>query len=361
MRTRILLLASVAACVTPAAAWAQFKNGNQTVLLELPRVSQRAVLTQRIGLTDITITYHRPQTNGRKIFGNLVSYDRVWRAGANDNTVIEFTHPVTVEGQPLGAGRYGLHMVPGQKEWIVILSANSTSWGSFFYDKKEDELRVTVRPRTIPMRETLRYEFDELTPDSAVVSMEWEQVAVPFKIGVASKEITLTALRNQMRHLAGYKPETYYEAAMYCLDNDFNYDEALQWVERAIESNEARFENLELKSQLLERLGRAKEAAATHAEALSMATPQQKYMLGDRLLREGKLDEAERVFTEVSTTNPEAFMHFYGLARIHVKRGNREAARRSLEQAMEHAPTPQNKAVMKRMLERLALGQTIDG
>ena len=354
-------MACLVACFAPAPARAQFKNGNQTVLLELPRVSQRAVLTQRIGLTDITITYHRPHGKGRKVFGNLVSYDRVWRAGANDNTVIEFTHPVTVEGQPLGAGRYGLHMVPGEKEWVVIFSTNSSSWGSFYYDKKEDALRVTVKPRPIAMRDTLRYEFDELTPESAVIAMEWEQVAVPFKIGVGSKEITLTALRNQMRHLAGYKPETYYEAAMYCLDNDFNYDEALRWVEQAIESNEARFENLELKSQLLERLGRSKEAVAFHAEALSLATPQQKYMLGDRFLREGKLDEAEGVFTEVAKAHPEAFMHFYGLARVHVKRGNREAARRSLEQAMEHAPTPQHKSAMKRLLERLANGQTIDG
>jgi hypothetical protein len=345
----------------PIPALAQFKNGNQTVLLDLPRVSQRAVLTQRVGLTDITITYHRPQAKGRKVFGNLVSYDRVWRAGANDNTVIEFTHPVTVEGQPLGAGRYGLHMVPGEQEWVVIFSTNSTSWGSFYYDKKEDALRVSVKPHPIAMRDTLRYEFDKLTPESTVVSMEWEQVAVPFTIAVASKEITLTALRNQMRHLPGYKSETYYEAAMYCLDNDFNYDEALRWVEQAIASNEARFENLELKSQLLERLGRTKEAAEIHGQALSLATPQQKYMLGDRLLREGKLDEAERVFTEVSKANPEAFMHFYGLARLHVKRGNREAARKCLEQAMEHAPTPQNKAAMKRMLERLANGQTIDG
>jgi hypothetical protein len=361
MRTRLIVVACLAASLAPIPASAQFKNGNQTVLLELPRVSQRAVLTQRIGLTDITITYHRPQTKGRKVFGNLVSYDRVWRAGANDNTVIEFTHPVSVEGQPLGAGRYGLHMVPGEKAWVVIFSTNSSSWGSFFYDKKEDALRVTVTPRQIAMRDTLRYDFDELTPESAVVSMEWEQVAVPIEIAVASKAITLAALRNQMRHLPGYKSETYYEAAMYCLDNDFNYDEALGWVEQAIASNEARFENLELKSQLLERLGRAKEAAEIHAQAVALATPQQKYMLGDRLLREGKLDEAERIFTEVSKANPEAFMHFYGLARIHVKRGNREAARKSLEAAMANAPTPQTKAAMKRMLERLALGQTIDG
>jgi hypothetical protein len=360
MRHTLLLVGVLIASLFPADASAQFKNGNQTVLLELPRSSQRAVLTQRIGLTDVTITYHRPQTKGRKIFGNLVSYDGVWRAGANDNTVIEFTHPVTVEGKPLAAGRYGLHMIPGQQDWTVIFSTNSTSWGSFSYTAKEDALRVTVKPREIPLRETLRYEFDDLQQESALVTMEWERVAVPFRIGVATKEITLTALRNQMRHLAGYKPETFYEAAMYCLDNDFNYEEALRWVDQAIQ-NEERFENLDLKSQLLERLGRAEEAAATHARALSLATPQQKYMYGDRLLRAGKLDEAERVFTEVSRATPHAFMHFYGLARIHVRRGDRDAARKSLEQAMANAPTPQAKASMKRMLERLASGQTIDG
>ncbi len=119
----------------------------QSTILDLPRPSQHAVVTQRIGVTDITLNYHRPLVNGRKIWGGLVPYGQVWRAGANENTTITFTDPVTVEGKPLPKGTYGLHMFPGEKEWTVVFSKNSTSWGSFTYDEKEDALRVTVKPQ----------------------------------------------------------------------------------------------------------------------------------------------------------------------------------------------------------------------
>ena len=102
----------------------------QSTILDLPRPSQHAVLTQRIGITDITVNYHRPLVNGRKIWGGLVPYGQVWRAGANENTTITFTDPVTVEGKPLAKGTYGLHMIPGKKEWTVVFSKNSTSWGA---------------------------------------------------------------------------------------------------------------------------------------------------------------------------------------------------------------------------------------
>ena len=162
MRTALAAI-GVAACVLAAdpPALAQFKNGNQTVLLDLPRVSQRAVVTQRIGLTDVTIVYHRPLVGGRKVFGDVVPYGRVWRAGANDNTTIEFTDPVSIEGHPLPAGRYGVHMIPGPSEWTIAFSKNSTSWGSFSYDPKEDALRVTVKPAAGPLTEALTYQFTE--------------------------------------------------------------------------------------------------------------------------------------------------------------------------------------------------------
>src|SRR3954470_3003088 len=136
MRPAIRGLALTASFVLAIAipARAQFKNGNQTVLLNLPRASQRSVVTQRIGLTDITIAYHRPLVGGRTIFGDVVPYGRVWRAGANDNTTIEFTDPVAIQGHPLPAGRYGVHMIPGASEWTIAFSTNSTSWGSFSYD-----------------------------------------------------------------------------------------------------------------------------------------------------------------------------------------------------------------------------------
>ncbi|HZU44963.1 MAG TPA: DUF2911 domain-containing protein, partial [Terriglobales bacterium] len=117
----------------------------QSFVLDLPRPSQQAVVSQRLGITDVTISYHRPLVNKRQIWGNLVPYGQVWRAGANENTTIQFTDPVTIEGKPLAKGIYGLHMIPAQDQWIVIFSNNHTSWGSFTYKESEDALRVTVK------------------------------------------------------------------------------------------------------------------------------------------------------------------------------------------------------------------------
>ena len=112
-------------------AEAQFKNGSQPTELNIPRVSQRGSVTQRIGLTDITISYHRPAVGGREIWGKIVPYSKVWRSGANENTTITFADDVTVEGKPLAAGTYGLHTIPDKDQWTIIFSKNSTSWGSF--------------------------------------------------------------------------------------------------------------------------------------------------------------------------------------------------------------------------------------
>ena len=161
----------------------------QSFVLDLPRPSQHAVITQRIGITDVTINYHRPMVNKRKVWGGLVPYGQVWRAGANENTTIKFTDPVTIEGKPLPAGAYGLHMIPGENEWTVIFSRNSTSWGSFTYNQAEDALRVTVKPQATEFHESLTYDFDDVNPDSTVVTLRWEKVAVPFKVGVNTHEI----------------------------------------------------------------------------------------------------------------------------------------------------------------------------
>ena len=127
----------------------------QSTILDIPRQSQHAVLMQRVGITDITISYHRPLVAGRKIWGGVVPYGQVWRAGANENTTIEFTDQVMIEGKPLDRGTYGLHMIPNADEWTVIFSKNSTSWGSFTYDQKEDALRVNVKPHATEFREAL--------------------------------------------------------------------------------------------------------------------------------------------------------------------------------------------------------------
>ncbi len=153
------------------------RAGAQSAVLNLPRDSQHAMVMQRIGLTDITINYHRPLVKGRKVFGpgSPQPYGQVWRAGANENTTIEFGTDVIVEGKPLAKGVYGLHMIPGETDWTVIFSRNSTSWGSFTYDQAEDALRVTVKARPAEMQEALAYNFDDVTANSAVITLRWEK------------------------------------------------------------------------------------------------------------------------------------------------------------------------------------------
>src|ERR1700720_578663 len=201
----------------------------QSAVLDLPRQSQHATITQRIGITDITINYHRPMVNGRKIWDSLVPYGQVWRAGANENTTIAFSDPVTIEGKPLDKGTYGLHMIPAENEWTVIFSRNSTSWGSFTYNQAEDALRVNVKPQPTEPHEALAYDFDQLTPNSAVVTMRWEKIAVPFKVGVDVNPIVAKSLHNQLRGLAQYTWEGWDDAANYLLDNKVDLNEALSF------------------------------------------------------------------------------------------------------------------------------------
>ena len=232
----------------------------QSFVLDLPRPSQHAVVTQRIGITDVTINYHRPMVNKRKVWGGgLVPYGQVWRAGANENTTIRFSDPVTIEGKPLAAGAYGLHMIPGENEWVVIFSKNSTSWGSFTYNQAEDALRVTVKPQPAEFHEALAYDFDDVTPDSSIVALRWEKVAVPFKIGVNTHEIVAQNLHNQLRGLAQYAWDGWDDAANYLLQEKINLEEALTYSDKSIQA-EARYDNFMTKSKVLDALGRKEEA-----------------------------------------------------------------------------------------------------
>lgn len=162
------------------------------------RASLKAGVMQRLGVdTDITIEYSRPGVKGRTIWGDLVPYGLApgnryskdkpypWRAGANENTTIEFSKDVVVEGNKLPAGKYGIHMIPSETEWIVIFSKNNSSWGSFAYNQEEDALRITVKPVEAPFQEWLMFGFEDLAGKSAVAFLHWEKLKVPFKIEVA--------------------------------------------------------------------------------------------------------------------------------------------------------------------------------
>lgn len=207
----------------------------QTQLTTTPDASPKAVATQTIGLTAISVTYHRPAVKDRPIWGKLVPYNAVWRAGANDNTTISFSGGVKVEGQALPAGVYGLHMIPTENDWTVIFSHNSTSWGSFSYNEAEDALRVQVSPRKADaFHEFLSYSFEGLTPNSAECILQWGEKAIPFHIEVDVHQAVLTSLRQELQYKAGWSWQGWHEAANYCLQNDINQEEALAWASRSV-------------------------------------------------------------------------------------------------------------------------------
>jgi len=337
-------------CLAGSAS-AQFKNGSQPTELNLPRVSQRASVTQRIGLTDVTIVYHAPLVGGRPIWDKQVPYGKVWRAGANENTTISFSDGVSVEGHPLPAGTYGLHTIPGADQWTIIFSKNSTSWGSFSYDEKEDALRVNVKPQPAEMREALTYTFQEIKPDSAAATLQWEKVAVPFHISVDVKGQVLQTVKNQLRNVGGFTWAGYDEAANWCLDNNYELQQALKWSDQSIQSEE-RFDNLETKSRVLDALGRKDEAAATLARAIDKADAIQLYVYARGLQRQGQQDKPFELYKLDGKKYPNHWISHVGMARVYSKTGDFTNAVKEMKLSIDGAPD-QQKPFLAPLLKRL--------
>lgn len=332
-------------------AEAQFKNGSQPTELNIPRLSQRASVTQRIGLTDITIAYHRPAVGGREIWGKTVPNGKVWRAGANENTTITFSDDVTVEGKPLAAGTYGLHMIPDANQWTVIFSKNSTSWGSFSYDEKEDALRVNVKPHAGEAFEQLTYTFDDVKPESAAATLRWEKLAVPFQIGVDVKAVVLRSIKNELRNVGGFTWAGYDEAANWCLDNNYNLEEALKWEDTSIQ-NESRFENWETKSRILGTMGRKEDADKALTTAIEKANAVQLYVYARGLQRQGNTKRAFELYPQVTKKDPSHWVSHLAMARVDSNKGDFPAASKELTQAISGAPD-QTKPFLEPLLKRL--------
>jgi Protein of unknown function (DUF2911) len=260
-----------------------------------PRPSQKASVMQTVGVTDITITYSRPAVKGRAVWGDppagaptteatldnantrvkgapLAPYGHVWRAGANEATQFTVTDDVLVNGQPLKAGSYSLHMIPGKDEWTVIFNSVADQWGSFRYDEKQDALRVKVKPQTAAdSQEELIYTFDPVTDNTAQVNLRWEHLVVPFTVEVKDvKALTVEKLRAAV---AAAKPDdwrTPLQAASYAFNNKVDADEAMQWLDKSIRTKET-FNNLSLKARVLADQGKKAEAVAAAEKAIQIA------------------------------------------------------------------------------------------
>ncbi|MGO9088211.1 MAG: DUF2911 domain-containing protein [Candidatus Sulfotelmatobacter sp.] len=349
LTTSVLLVASFCHAQTAT---------SETVMLNLPRASQHARVTQRIGITDITVNYHRPLVNGRQIWGKVVPYGDVWRAGANENTTISFSDPVTIEGQPLDKGTYGLHMIPGENQWTVIFSKNATAWGSFTYKQDEDALRVNVKPQTAEFHDALAFDFDEVKPDSTVVTMRWDKVAVPFKVAVKVNDIVVASLRQQLHGLNQYYWDTWDDAASYLVANKIDLDEALKDEDQSIQVEE-RYDNLMDKSKILAAMGRNQDAEMFRTKALDMANALQLYVYARQLQGDKKQDEAIAIYRSTAKKFPDYWTTHLGLARVYSAQGDFDNAVKEAKLSLAGAPDA-NKTALENYLKRLQAKEDIN-
>jgi hypothetical protein len=310
--------------------------------LALPKQSPRASVSQTVGLTTIGLTYDRPAVNGREVWGALVPFDTVWRAGANENTVLELSSPVRVGGQPLGAGRYGLHMIPSRGDWTIIFSRQANAWGSFSYDPKEDALRLTATPAPGEMHERLTYTFDDPTDSTVVLTLRWEKLAVPFTLGVDTRTVVADSLREQLRGLGRFFWQPWSQAAAWCAANGVNLEEATAWADRSIAMNE-NFINLRVKAALLGQRGDQAGAEAAARRSLAIATEAEVNTYGYLLMGQGKVDSALVIFRKNTKDHPKSWNTFDSLAEAYAKKGEKKLAIENYSKALAMTADPVQK------------------
>lgn len=310
--------------------------------LKTPEASQSASIMQRIGLTDISISYHSPLAKGRTIWGDVVPYNEVWRAGANENTTISFSTDVKVEGKELAAGIYGLHMIPTQSEWTIIFSKNNYSWGSFFYSEKDDALRIKVKPNTAAMQEWMSYTFNDPKAQSVLAVLRWEKLEVPFKIEIDVPETVYQSMRKELSNINGFFWQGFNQAAAYCIQNNIHIDEATVWLDKSI-GIQKNFANLNTKSKLLEKQGKTAEASALKKDALSLANEAQLNAYGYELLLNKKTTEAIEIFRLNVKKYSNSWNTYDSLGEALEKSGDKKGAIENYKLALSKAPGNQKK------------------
>ena len=350
----------------------------QITLTQLPSGgNKKATVGERIGLADVPIHYDRPAVKGRdgKIWGELVhvgytdqgfgsSKAAPWRAGANENTTIEFTKDVKIEGHPLKAGKYGLFIAFDPNESTLIFSNNSSSWGSYYYNEKEDALRVKVKPVVLNESvEWLRYEFLNQTENTATIALEWEKLRIPFRVETNYIEDQLASFRNDLRTQRGFFWLPWNQAAQWCLQRNVNLDQALQWADSASGPSfggSNLFTPKATKAQILTRLGRTDEADALMKQALPLASMMEIHQYGRSLLAQKKPKEALEVFQMNLKKNPNQFTTLFGMTRAYAANADYKNAIKYASLALTVSPDDQSKKFISDAIEKLKKGEDIN-
>ena len=341
--------------------------------------NQKSEVTQYMGIAKVTITYNSPDVSGREIWGKLVPYGLTnlnfaksteqnpspWRAGANENTTISFSNDVDVEGKPLKAGTYGLHMIPGQEEWTLIFSNTSTAWGSFFYTSADDALRVTVKSTPSEFNEWLTFEFVDRQQNSATARLKWEKVSVPFKISVPNgDDLYIKKLREEFVGPKGFAWQNAVAAANFCANKKINLDEAMGWLNAFINPprNVKYFPLYNSKGNVLAAMGKKEEADALMKEAINLpdATAGQIVNYGRTLITQTRPKDAMVAFEVGYKRYPTSSVALMGMARGYSANGDNKKALKFAQDALKAETDPAGKTAIDGMVKKLEKGESIN-
>lgn len=353
--------------------WAQ----SPSVSLPVGGGNIKSYVGQRIGTTDVKISWDAPGVKGRegKVWGTTVAHygfenlgfgtstAAPWRAGANENTTISFSSDVSIEGKPLPAGKYGFFIALYADSCTLIFSKNSGAWGSYFYDPKEDALRVTVRQqKDLPVsRERLAYEFSDPTENSATVALLWERWRIPFRVSVDLQKVVIETLRRELQGEKGFMYENWYAAAQYCLQQNTNLEEALTWADNASSSffGVSTFNTYSLKAQIQEKLGKTAEAEKSMKQAMEYGAPFELHGYGRQLLTEKKTAKALEIFEFNFKKHNGVWPTHVGLMRGYSANGDLKKALEHAKLALAQAPDDTNKKNLEASVKTLTAGKAL--
>ncbi len=326
--------------------------------------SPAATVSQTIGISTVTVNYSRPSVKGRKIWGDLVPYgwnkqgfgagnDAPWRAGANENTVLHLSHPATIEGHAVPAGDYGLFFVVNKDNTgEVVLSKDSRSWGSFWYDPQHDEMRAKINLRTIPQTELLTYEFQDITRTSAELALNWEKMQFPIKIEFAVDDIVMANAAEELKGPTGFGWQGYAGAADYAVQHKLGYDKALLWIDQAIAIN-SNFTTLRIKSDLLNATGKPTEAESMIKDAVAVSTENELNAYGYQLFGNNQQDKAIEMFIQNTQRHPKSANTFDSLGEAYALKGDKKNAIINFKKSLSLNPPAATKANSEKYLHQL--------
>jgi tetratricopeptide (TPR) repeat protein len=338
--------------------------------------NRKASVSEQIGIVKIAISYSRPGVKSRegKIWntpvahygfadqGHGTSTAAPWRAGANENTTISFSHPVRIEGKDLPAGSFGFFIALGEEESTLIFSKVSNSWGSFYYDANEDALRVTVKNQPLNASvEWLTYEFINQTENGVTIAMSWEKRMISFRVEADTKALQIASFKSDFRTTRPYYD--YIQAANYCIANNIELEQALAWMDRAIYfriMGEKNFRTLSTKAAVLTKMGRTDEAKGVMDEALPMGAMLDVHFYGRQLQSQKESKEAFKVFKLNYDKNPNQFTTNVGMTRGYSALGEYKKALPYAKAALVQAPDERNKANVEIMIKKLEEGKDVN-